>query len=336
MQSSRKQLLKILDSIKGLPVMVIGDLMLDRYIWGQVDRISPEAPVPVVKVSKNEDRLGGAANAARNLANLGAKVTVFGFIGDDKEGELVRKLLEQSKIGTSGLIVDHGKPTCVKTRVIAHAQQVVRIDREESGAASAKFERELAKLIRKELKKYSAVLISDYGKGVISKTVMAEIQRASEAGELSLKRRPALLDPNPANYPFYCGISVAKPNRKEAEEASGIKIRDNASALKAGRDLLQKWKAEMMLISLGEDGLLIVPGSNKKGIFLETVAREVHDVSGAGDTVSALFVAALGRGATSALAGDLANIGAGVVVSEIGTAAVEPKKLKREILRLSK
>lgn len=315
--------------------MVIGDLMLDRYIWGSVERISSEAPVPIVNVLKNEDRLGGAANAARNLANLGAQVSLFGFVGGDKEGEILKQLLRKHSIHIDGVLEDRSRPTSLKTRVIAHAQQVVRIDREQISYPKIALQQRMAALITSNLKKFKAVLISDYGKGSISEVIMAPLSKAVRKGELSLRKRPLVVDPNPSSYHFYSGMSVAKPNRREAEEASGVKIRDKDSALKAGRLLLRKWNAEMMLISLGEDGLLIVPSQGKKGVLLETLAQEVHDVSGAGDTVTALFAAALGAGAQPVLAGQLANIGAGVVVSEVGTVAVEASKLKREIERLA-
>ncbi len=331
MYTSKRELLRILGKIRRLPLLVVGDVMLDRYIWGSVERISPEAPVPVVKVNKNEDRLGGAGNAARNLAALGAKVSVVGFIGADAEGNDLKRLFRQSGIDISGLLVDKTRPTSVKTRVIAHAQQVVRIDREESHEPSAAAKAALCRVLKRKIGAAKAVLISDYGKGAIGKEVFSILAEFRRAGAFGLNKRPLVLDPNPKNRDLYRGITVAKPNRKEAEDASGIRIVDTRSALKAGKKLLSDWQAEMMLISLGEDGLLIVFADSDQGVLLETVAREVHDVSGAGDTVTSLFAAALAAGAKARVAGELANIGAGIVVSEVGTAAVDPKKLRKEI-----
>ncbi|MBX7136701.1 MAG: bifunctional hydroxymethylpyrimidine kinase/phosphomethylpyrimidine kinase [Oligoflexia bacterium] len=336
MLSRKADLIKILNKIRGLPILVVGDLMLDRYIWGAVERISPEAPVPVVRVNRVEDRLGGAGNVARNLARLGAQVHVAGLVGADEEGLTLLKIAERDGMNTRAILRDRSTPTTLKTRVIAHAQQVVRIDREEIGNSAKRMQRELVKLVRAALPKMRALIVSDYGKGAIGQELMLFLAEAKERGQLGMRARPYLLDPNPVNYEIYREVGVVKPNRKEAEEASGIKITDRATALKAARRLIENWQAEMVLLTLGERGLMIAPrGKRVEPIYLDTVAQEVHDVSGAGDTVTALFAAALSAGATPAQAGDLANIGAGIVVSEVGTVAIDPKKLISEIERLS-
>lgn len=336
LKSSKKELLDTLQKIRGLPVLVAGDLMLDRYIWGKVERISPEAPVPVVHTTRIEDRLGGAGNVARNLASLGAKVALSGFVGDDKEGQAILEIMDRDGIQKEGVIVDRSRPTCLKTRVIAHSQQVVRIDREELSHPAAALCEGFAAVVDAQIDASRAVILSDYGKGCVSQPIMKKLVEARRQGRLGSGARPFLVDPHPANYELYRGISIAKPNRREAEKASGVRIVDRQSALKAARTLLELWDAEMMLVTLGEDGLALVNGPRDEGLFLETVAIEVHDVSGAGDTVTAIFGAALACGASPAVAGDLANIGAGVVVSEVGTVAIDPEKLCKEIDRLAR
>jgi D-beta-D-heptose 7-phosphate kinase/D-beta-D-heptose 1-phosphate adenosyltransferase len=336
-QSTRQELFETLDKIRGLEVLVVGDVILDRYIWGSVERISPEAPVPVVLVKRVEDRLGGAGNVVRNLSALGAKVSLSGFIGDDDEGRVVLKLLESDGVEKDGVLIDRSRPTALKTRVIAATQQICRVDRENPGAPQVVGLREgIAAYIDANLEKSKVVIVSDYGKGVISDVLMTKLFEARQKGRLGLGVRPLVVDPKPPNYGLYRGISVATPNRKEAEVASGLKITNKEKAMEAARLLLKKWEAEMMMITLGEDGLMIVPSDTGDGIVLDTVAQNVFDVSGAGDTVIAIFSAALAAGATARVAGDLANIGAGVVVSEVGTVAVNPEKLRTEIERLAK
>jgi D-beta-D-heptose 7-phosphate kinase/D-beta-D-heptose 1-phosphate adenosyltransferase len=335
MLSSREDLLATLERFKGLPVLVVGDVILDRYIWGKVERISPEAPVPVVDVKTLEDRLGGAGNVARNLRNLGATVSLCGFVGDDDEAQVVYRLLEQDGISREGIMVDRTRPTCLKTRVIAHSQQVVRIDRESRAGVAHSLREGFAAVVDAQIDQSKALILSDYGKGAVSPTLMQRLIAAAENKRLGLGARPLVVDPHPANYAIYSHISVAKPNRKEAEAGAGMKIVDRATALEAGKILCERWDAAMVMITLGEDGLVIVQRGIETGTFLETVAREVFDVSGAGDTVTALFTAAMATGASVDVAGDLANIAAGVVVSEIGTAPISLERLKREIHRLS-
>jgi D-beta-D-heptose 7-phosphate kinase/D-beta-D-heptose 1-phosphate adenosyltransferase len=289
----------------------------------------------VVDVKTLEDRLGGAGNVARNLRNLGATVSLCGFVGDDDEAQVVYRLLEQDGISREGIMVDRTRPTCLKTRVIAHSQQVVRIDRESRAGVAHSLREGFAAVVDAQIDQSKALILSDYGKGAVSPTLMQRLIAAAENKRLGLGARPLVVDPHPANYAIYSHISVAKPNRKEAEAGAGMKIVDRATALEAGKILCERWDAAMVMITLGEDGLVIVQRGIETGTFLETVAREVFDVSGAGDTVTALFTAAMATGASVDVAGDLANIAAGVVVSEIGTAPISLERLKREIHRLS-
>ena len=333
--STKEELFDALKRISGLPVLVVGDLILDRYIWGDVDRISPEAPVPVVDVKRTEDRLGGAGNVARNLRNIGAKVSLCALVGDDDEGKTVLSLLDKEGIDHDAVVIDRTRPTTIKTRIMSHTQQIVRVDRESRSQQPAALRESFAALVEAHVEPSRAVLVSDYGKGVISQDVMSRLHAQHGKGAIGLKARPLMVDPHPTNYGIYNDISLAKPNRKEAEAASGIKIIDKKSALEAATVLLKRWKAEMIVLSLGEDGLLIAAQGDPSGRFIDTVAQQVFDVSGAGDAVCAIFTAAMAAGVTPGVAGDLANIGAGVVVSEIGTVPVNLAKLKRDIERFA-
>jgi len=329
------QLLETLERIRDLPMVVIGDLILDRYIWGRVERISPEAPVPVVDVRRVEDRLGGAANVAHNLRAIGAKVSLCGFIGDDDEGKQVLALLEKEGIEKEGVMVDRGRPTSLKTRVIASRQQIVRIDREKKEGLGAAMREGFAAFVQTHLSGARGIVVSDYGKGVISEPLIRKLAEARAQGLLKINERPLVLDPHPANYSIYRDIPIVKPNRKEAEAAVGFTIVTRENAALAGEVLLKLWNSDMAMITMGEDGLVIMERGAKEPLFLDTMAREVFDVSGAGDTVTSLFTAALAVGASPSVAGELANIGAGIVVSEVGTVAATTEKLTAEIRRLA-
>jgi rfaE bifunctional protein kinase chain/domain len=330
---SREETFDTLEKIEGVSLLVVGDLILDRYIWGTVNRISPEAPVPVVEVKQIEDRLGGAGNVVRNLRKLGAQVNVCGFVGDDEEGDILLRLLQEEGATQDLILRSRGRPTPLKSRVIAHSQQIVRIDREEHKLGETPLRKGLAALVDSQIDQYDAVIVSDYGKGAVSPELMEMFQSAHQKGRLSLDKRALFFDPHPNNYPYYpgVGISVAKPNRKEAEQATGIKITDPKSAADAARSLIKLWGLEMIMITLGEDGLIIMEEKEDKPIYLDTAAITVFDVSGAGDTVTALFASALAVGASPGLAGFLSNIGAGIVVSEVGTAPINRERLRRTL-----
>jgi rfaE bifunctional protein kinase chain/domain len=331
-------LLTLLDSLRGKDIAVIGDIMLDRYIFGSVDRISPEAPVPVVHVRRTEDRLGGAGNVVRNLCNLHANVRLCGLIGDDSEGKVLLSILEKQGVNTDGVVIDKSNPTTTKTRVIAQRQQVVRIDREDyrrvNPGEAAEFEKKYVDKLLSVLNGVSTIIISDYGKGAINQLLLQKIDEYRDIAKNKKQNVLLVVDPHPTHYSLYKHMSVGKPNRREAEIASGIKIDSRESAAQAAHVLIERWKAEMMLVSLGESGLLIAQSGDKQDIFLETVAQEVSDVSGAGDTVTAVFSLAMASGATPEVAGHLANLAAGIVVSEVGTVPVDINKLKSEIGRI--
>jgi len=332
---TKEQLLATLDMIAGTPVLVVGDLILDRYIWGKVDRISPEAPVPVVEVVKTEGRLGGAGNVVRNLATIGAKPTVCGLIGDDEDGRDLMGLFREIGANVDGIVVDTTRPTTVKTRVIAATQQIVRIDRERKISDSPEASSKMVDAIHRAIDGTRAVILSDYGKGAVCGAVLDALQRASADHRLELSARPLFVDPHPRNYNNYRSMSVAKPNRKEAEIASGHSINSVEDAFAAADLLMRKWNSEMMVITLGEDGMVVKQDGEPRGVHLETMAQEVFDVSGAGDTVTALFCSALAVGASPTTAGVLANIAAGIVVSEVGTVAVDLDRLRAQVEKWS-
>lgn len=328
---NKEELLSALDRIASTPILVAGDVILDRYVWGKVERISPEAPVPVVEVVRMEDRLGGAANVVRNLAAIGAKPVMCGVVGDDADGQAVLKLLDESGAERSGMLVDPSRPTVLKTRVIGQHQQIVRIDHENRESLAGTVSTALSRAINERIDATKAVIISDYGKSTISGDVLSMLSTAYAAGRLGLKTRPLFVDPHPRNYEHYTCMSVAKPNRKEAEVASGRAIESIQDAFRAAEILIKKWNSELMVVTLGEWGMVLRQAGSSDGLHLETAAREVFDVSGAGDTVTALFTSALAVGATPVTAGVLANIAAGIVVSEIGTAAIDLQRLRAEV-----
>jgi rfaE bifunctional protein kinase chain/domain len=330
---SREEVFAILDRIQNVSILVVGDLILDRYIWGKVRRISPEAPVPVVEVKEIEDRLGGAGNVVRNLRQLGAQVNVCGFVGSDEEGDILLRLLHEEQTPQDLILRSRERPTTLKSRVIAHSQQVVRIDREDCSQANFSLRQGLAALVDSQIDHYDCIIVSDYGKGVVSPELMQMFKNAHGAGRFSLVKRPLLFDPHPSNYSSYhgVGISVAKPNRREAEQALNMTINSPESAKAAALKLIEEWDLEMVMITLGEDGLILHKRDEDKPIYLDTEALTVFDVSGAGDTVTALFGASLAAGASAELAGFLANIGAGIVVSEVGTVPINRDRLRRTL-----
>jgi D-beta-D-heptose 7-phosphate kinase/D-beta-D-heptose 1-phosphate adenosyltransferase len=331
MKKHREELLAIIDRFTDVPLLVVGDLIVDHYIWGKVDRISPEAPVVVVQVTEEDYRPGGAGNVVRNLATLGAKVAVCGVVGEDNPGRLLREMLGELGADTSGVVTDPSRQSTLKSRVIAHAQQVVRVDRESTAPLEEVQSAALASAVGERAKSAKGVIVSDYGKGAISASIFAQLAAVGGEGFFGGGKVPLVVDPKAAGFGLYHGVTVVKPNRKEAEEASGLPVRDRASAIEAGRVLLNKWNTEMVLITLGELGMVLVSDDNREPVEIKTVAREVFDVSGAGDTVSAVFTLALAVGASPRNAAELANFAAGIVVGEVGTVTVTKEQLCRAV-----
>lgn len=323
----------VVSSFVGVPIAVIGDLIVDHYIWGKVDRISPEAPVVVVNVSEENKRLGGAGNVAHNLVSLGASVSLFGVVGDDVSGRELIRMCDEVGIDATGVMVDRSRPTSVKTRVIGNGQQVVRVDREDISTVHPTFREGLSAALVAKIPEVNGVIVSDYGKGTISEPLMVRAVRSIQEGIASEKRTRILVDPKAPNFMLYRGASIIKPNRKEAEEASGKRIKNRKDAIGVAGELLKLWECEMVLITLGEFGMVLATSgaAGVEVIEIDTDALEVFDVSGAGDTVSATFMLALASGSSSADAALIANAAAGIVVGEIGTVAVTREQLSRNL-----
>ena len=312
---------KTVSNFRRSSVLVIGDLMLDEFIWGEVSRISPEAPVPVVWVKKESFMPGGASNVANNLRALGADVHLAGVIGDDENGAILKGELEQKGIRTAGIVTDDSRPTILKTRVVAHHQQVVRIDKENKDRLKDAVVDKLAAHIESMIRNVDAVIVEDYAKGVITPALLKKI--------IPLARRNKKIiavDPKEEHFKYYKGISVITPNNHEASKAVGFEINDDATLKKAGMKLLSKLGCGIALITLGENGMAVFQ-KNRPMEHIPTVAQEVFDVSGAGDTVIASYTLSLAAGADPVSAAHISNCAAGIVVGKVGIAVVMPDEL---------
>jgi rfaE bifunctional protein kinase chain/domain len=309
-------------------ILIIGDIILDRYIFGKVSRISPEAPVPVVDVVRESFLLGGAANVANNIIALGGKVTVAGVIGKDRAADVVKGLMSDSNIDTGGIVEDN-RPTTVKSRVIAHNQQVVRFDREDRRKLEGKALISFLAYIRKMLPLYDAVIISDYMKGVVSASLVKEVVKYAK------KRKTFVaVDPKVGHFHIYKNVSLITPNLKEASEGSGVEIKDEKSLIKAGKTLLTRLSCMSVLITKGEQGMSLFERDavGVKVTHIPTVAKKVFDVTGAGDTVIAAFTLAHAAGASLCDSATISNHAAGIVVGEVGTAVATPETLLKSLL----
>ena len=308
----------ILKNFSKSRILVIGDLILDRYIWGKVSRISPEAPVPVVEVTDDNFMLGGAANVANNIMALGGEATVAGVAGKDRAGEVLRELLKDQGIGCA--LFEDSRPTTIKTRVIAHNQQVVRFDREDKNRVSARVIGEVIAFLKHAVREHDAVIVSDYKKGMVSRDLIKGILKSARPHNELLA-----VDPKVGHFHCYKGVSLITPNLIEASYGSGVEIKDEKSLIRAGRTLMKKLSCGAVLITRGEEGMSLF---EKGGItHIPTVARHVYDVTGAGDTVIATFTLAYASGASMQEAAVIANHAAGIVVGEVGTAVVTREKL---------
>lgn len=302
-------------------VAVIGDVMLDKYLWGNATRISPESPVPIVALEHEEVRIGGAANVADNVNVLGTRPILISVIGDDRNGEKLVFRANELGLETSELIVDSNRPTTVKTRVVARNQQICRIDRETCVEVDEKTHEDLFGKFKAALPVLDGVIISDYGKGVVTAKLVAEIVDNCCNHGLYVT-----VDPKEQHWEYYAGVNLIKPNNDETQRATGIDTSTSAGIEKAGWKLLEKTGAKSALVTTGERGMsLFETGKTVK--HLPTMAREVYDVTGAGDTVIAVATAAIVAGATLEEAAIIANHAAGVVVAEVGTAVAKPEEI---------
>lgn len=317
---SRAQVEACIARFPSVRMFVFGDVMLDRYFWGQVERISPEAPVPVVRVNRKSARLGGAANVAANLRALGTQVSVGGIVGDDRAGEELRQLLESKEIAGDYLLVEAGRETTEKVRIIAQSQQVVRADFEADSGNRPSCTEALFARAREQAASHDALIISDYGKGVIDPDFLAPLISAWRGAG-----KPVLVDPHVGHFKWYRGATVATPNSKEAASYFGGTVhREELFATRASQ-MRVELEFEALLITRGEEGMSLFEAGGH--VDIPTVAKEVYDVTGAGDTVISTLGAALAAGATMRESVVLANQAAGEAVKEIGTTAVSANDL---------
>jgi D-beta-D-heptose 7-phosphate kinase/D-beta-D-heptose 1-phosphate adenosyltransferase len=312
-------------SLKKEKIVVVGDIMLDRYLYGDVERISPEAPVPVLNFKKETLTPGGASNVTLNLTGLGACVSLVGVIGADESGRTLLGQLGKNKcLKLGSILTEKSRPTTVKQRIVAGSQQIVRVDTEVRQPLSGRQASQLAEAVEREVRDAVAVIISDYGKGVVTRELIEHI--------LSLRKRKKFIvsvDPKTGHFFYYKGVDLITPNNKEAGEAAGIRITDDVSLRSAASRIVEKLECKNLLITLGPDGMALFNRAHPKGYHIPAEARQVYDVSGAGDTVISVMTAAMAAGATPEKAARIANHAAGIVVSEFGTTAITMEKMKR-------
>jgi rfaE bifunctional protein kinase chain/domain len=316
---SRDRLLQLIDRMRTSRVVVVGDIMIDRYLYGDTERLSPEAPVPVVTVRDRTARLGGAANVAANVASMGASCLLVGTVGDDADGAAIRQELVVSRLDGRHVVTVAGRPTTSKTRILARSQQIVRIDDEVDALLDGADLDRLIGSARDALADADALLLEDYNKGALAPALIADV--------MALARRrgiPVVVDPKYRQFFAYAGATVFKPNRRELESALGAAVDlQNRNALP---EVLARLKADNLLVTLGADGMLLVT-KDGGSLRIPSIAREVYDVSGAGDTVTAWLGTALAAGASLAEAAQLANYAAGVEVGKPGVATVSPEEV---------
>ncbi len=322
----KDRLLAAIDRFASSCLLVVGDLMLDQFVWGEVSRISPEAPVPVVAVHRETILLGGAANVANNLLALGSRCILAGIVGRDSAGRDLVDLARRRGIEIIA-VTDDGRQTTLKTRIIARAQQVVRVDRETQGPLDRERIQELAERIEDVSGRPKAIVVSDYAKGVINNVLMDAIRSVSMPRDV-----PVFVDPKPDNMHCYGTVTVVTPNKKEAEAMSGISIDDLDSLNEAARSVGKRFDAEAVLVTRGALGMGLWQGG--EGLFaIPTMAREVFDVTGAGDTVIATMALGVANGLSYAESAYLANLAAGSVVGKVGTATVSRQELERLVVQ---
>lgn len=324
MQLSLGQKTRLIQAISQFPsrrVLVVGDLMLDNFIWGEVSRISPEAPVPVVEVREESQLLGGSANVANNVASLGGQAMVTGVIGNDLAGQELMRLFESIAVPTAGLISETGRPTTVKTRIIARHQQVVRFDREWRAPLRQDTGERLLSFIKENLPRLDGIIVSDYAKGVVTRELLDALRILVSGLPI-----PVIVDPKVQHADFYRSFTMITPNHHEASEMSGIEIQDEETLVSAGKTLLQQLQCETVLITRGQEGMSLFHRDGQI-VHIPTVAQRVYDVTGAGDTVIATISLGIVAGLSQEDAALLANLAAGIVVGEVGTAVVSSHRL---------
>jgi rfaE bifunctional protein kinase chain/domain len=312
----RAKLAGLLRGFRGQRILVLGDLMLDKYIWGAVSRISPEAPVPVVEVHSDSSCLGGAGNVGHNLESLGARPILVGVVGRDEPGRWIRAHVSDRR----GVMVDEKRPTTIKTRIIAHHQQVVRVDQERRGRLSGALEKRILDFVRAT--RCRGIIVSDYNKGLLTSTLVPAVLALARE-----RRLPVFVDPKVEHFPLFGSVTLIAPNHHEAERIVQHECRTDGQVEKAGREILDRISARYLILKRGEQGMTVIE-RGRRPIHIPAIAKEVFDVTGAGDTVIATASLALLAGATIQEAAVLANAAAAIVVGKIGTATVSVRELE--------
>ncbi|MEJ2723443.1 MAG: D-glycero-beta-D-manno-heptose-7-phosphate kinase [Deltaproteobacteria bacterium] len=307
-------------------ILVVGDIIMDEYIWGDVSRISPEAPVPVVDVRDQTKMLGGAANVLNNIVSLGGRATLCGVIGDDPTGWEILERLKATGAITSGVVMESKRPTSIKTRIIAHNQQVVRFDRESRKSIQDESRNKLLRVVEDHRGEIGAVVVADYGKGVISRGLMEGLQELLKDTGV-----PLTVDPKIGNFDCYHGVDVITPNHHEAGAFSRVEIVDEESLVRAGRQMMEELACGTVLVTQGKEGMTLFE-KNGEISHIPTVAKKVFDVTGAGDTVVSTFCLGLALGMDMKSAAVISNFAAGIVVAEVGTTTVRVEELRKVIL----
>ena len=321
---------ELVTNLRNHKVLVVGDLMIDEYIWGGVTRVSPEAPVPIVGVTNETLRLGGGGNVANNILSLGGKVEVCGVLGDDQMGRWIKSDLTAKGIGVRGIITSSGRPTTVKTRVIAHDQQVVRVDKEVTTPLDRTDEEVILGSAESFLGECGCIVVSDYAKGVITPTLMHRLTEMAKKYSV-----PIAVDPKISQFSIYKGVTVLTPNLFEAAAGAGLVIDSMEALVEAGHRIVEKLGCEHLIITRGDQGMTLFSGK-KKFSHIEAHSRRVYDVTGAGDTVISTLSLALASGLSMEESAYLANVAAGVVVGEVGTVPISSEQMHLQFRELAK
>ena len=321
----RKRALDIISRFHDSKVLVVGDIMVDQFIWGKVSRISPEAPVPVVKVTAESLLLGGCANVLNNVFSMGGRVAISGIVGSDNMGSWLIDKLREMNIDTAGIIVERERPTIVKTRVVAHSQQVVRFDREDKSPVARDSLQRIIKYIESMKDDLGAIIISDYNKGVFSEELIRGIREITSRSGIIL-----CIDPKQSDFSIYRGCDLITPNHQEMGRALGMEFENSDDITKGGRTLIREYDFGAVLVTRGEEGMSLFENDGVV-THIPTVAREVFDVTGAGDTVIGVFALCVAAGATLKEASVLSNHAAGIAVGKVGTAPVYQDELEKAL-----
>jgi len=325
LKTQHPKLQRLIQRFPQAGVLVVGDLILDHYIWGKVSRISPEAPVPVVQVHSESLQLGGAANVYNNILALGGKADICGVVGADESGRCLLKELGLRRQGRGGVVIDPARPTTRKTRIVAHNQQVVRFDVERRSDIKQPIQRRIIRYVESRLREISCLVVSDYAKGVVTLPLMTELTRLA-----ALRRIPLVVDPKVEHFSYYKGVTVVTPNHLEAGQAAGLHTDDERSITEAGEIIRQRLGCSAVLITRGEQGMSLFEADGARW-HIPTTARQVYDVTGAGDTVVGTLALALATGASMQDGAVLANLAAGIVVGVVGTGTVTAAQLSEAL-----